>query len=258
MVEIEKQFTRLDSGVASLTRVQTALKRYRASVLKAACVGRLTASDTTGWRRLKLAELGEAITGNTPSTKDAGNLGDELPFFKPTDLDAGYNVREARQFLSAKGAKLARALPAGAVLVTCIGATIGKTGFSRIRCATNQQINALVVNPQIAIPEWAFWMLTGPDGQQQIKENASATTLPILNKGRYEDLEIPIPPLPEQTRIVAEVERRLSVVEESEAVVAANLQRAKVLRQSVLQRAFEGNLISNSKPNSGRAKNSLE
>lgn len=55
---------------------------------------------------------------------------------------------------------------------------------------------------------------------------------------------IPLPPLAEQTRIVAEVERRLSVVEEMEAVVTTNLQRATRLRQSILQQAFTGELIS--------------
>ena len=53
---------------------------------------------------------------------------------------------------------------------------------------------------------------------------------------------LPLPPLAEQGRIVAEVERRLSVVEESEAVVSANLRRATRLRQSILQKAFKGEL----------------
>lgn len=241
VAEIEKQFTRLEAGVAALRRVQANLKRYRAAVLKAACEGRLVPFDLSAWKRLKVSEIGEAVTGNTPPTSDKENLGDELPFFKPTDLDAGYNVREARQYLSAKGAKHARVLPAGAVLVTCIGATIGKTGFARVDCATNQQINALVANPKVATPEWAFWLFSSPVGQQQIKSNASATTLPILNKSKFEALAFPIPPLAEQTRIVAEVERRLSVVEEMEAVVSANLQRATRLRQSILQKAFTGN-----------------
>jgi type I restriction enzyme S subunit len=52
-----------------------------------------------------------------------------------------------------------------------------------------------------------------------------------------------LPPLAEQTRIVAEVERRLSVVDELEAVVTANLQRAARLRQAVLQKAFAGELV---------------
>ena len=54
---------------------------------------------------------------------------------------------------------------------------------------------------------------------------------------------IPLPPLAEQMRIVAEVERRLSVVEELDAVVATNLQRASRLRQSILQKAFAGELV---------------
>ncbi len=58
-----------------------------------------------------------------------------------------------------------------------------------------------------------------------------------------ENSVIPLPPPAEQQRIVAEVERRLSVVEELEAVVNANLQRAIRLRQSILQRAFEGTLL---------------
>jgi hypothetical protein len=56
-------------------------------------------------------------------------------------------------------------------------------------------------------------------------------------------LPISLPPLAEQTRIVAEVERRLSVVEELETVVSANLQRATRLRQSFLQKAFTGELV---------------
>ena len=56
-------------------------------------------------------------------------------------------------------------------------------------------------------------------------------------------MPLPLPPLPEQHRIVAEVERRLSVVAELEATVAANLARAGRLRQAVLKRAFEGRLV---------------
>jgi type I restriction enzyme, S subunit len=54
---------------------------------------------------------------------------------------------------------------------------------------------------------------------------------------------ITLPPLAEQTRIVAEVEQRLSVVEELDSVVSANLQRAVRLRKSILQKAFTGQLV---------------
>jgi len=112
------------------------------------------------------------------------------------------------------------------------------SGHARVRCATNQQINALVVSEEPVSPKYVYWYFCGPLGQRQILDNASATTLPILNKSRFEALPIPLPPLVEQERIVAEVERRLSVIDELETAVTANLQRAARLRQSVLQRAF--------------------
>jgi type I restriction enzyme S subunit len=67
-----------------------------------------------------------------------------------------------------------------------------------------------------------------------------------LGAEKFSAIPIPLPPLAEQTRIVAEVERRLSVVEELEAVVMTNLQRAVRVRQGILQKAFSGELLSES------------
>ena len=165
-------------------------------------------------------------------------LGGEIPFFKPSDLDIGYYIRDFRDSLTEAGTEHGRVLPALSILVTCIGATIGKTGLARVRCTTNQQINALTVPNAMVSPHFVYFCFSSPFGQRQIINNASATTLPILNKSKFEVLAIPLPPLAEQTRIVAEVERRLSVVEELEAVVTANLQRATRLRQAILHKAF--------------------
>jgi type I restriction enzyme S subunit len=76
--------------------------------------------------------------------------------------------------------------------------------------------------------------------QNQIKRDVRATAQPDLGLAHIKLFGVPLPPFAEQERIVAEVERRLSVVEELEAVVSANLRRATRLRQSVLQRAFAG------------------
>lgn len=80
-------------------------------------------------------------------------------------------------------------------------------------------INSDVVKPQI---------LDITKGVAQMK----------ISLGRFKSIAIPLPPLAEQTRIVAEVERRLSVVEELEAVVSVNLQRAKRLRRGILAAGF--------------------
>ena len=69
-----------------------------------------------------------------------------------------------------------------------------------------------------------------------------AVAQPSLSMGTIRMIPVALPPLAEQKRIVGEVERRLSVVEELESVVTANLQRATRLRQSILQKAFTGKL----------------
>jgi len=86
--------------------------------------------------------------------------------------------------------------------------------------------------------------LSSPQVQVQMVPKGSG-----LQHIHLEDLRadcVPLPPLAEQQRIVAEVERRLSVVDELEAVVYANLQRAARLRQAILQRSFSGNLFDHS------------
>jgi type I restriction enzyme S subunit len=292
--EIETQFTRLEVGVAALKRAQANLRRYKASVLKAACEGRLVpteaelaraegrdyepaevllqrilaerrarweaenpgkkykepASPNTadlpevpeGWVWARVADVGEVETGTTPRKSIPEYYGKDYPFYKPTDLDSGYYTREAREYLSKLGMKQARSLPAKSTLVTCIGATIGKTGFIRTVGASNQQINAIVPEDGI-VPELIYFVCISPQFQKSIADNASATTLPILNKSRLMRLVLPLPPRAEQSRIVAEVERRLSVVGELEEQVETALRRADRLRQAILNHAFEGRLV---------------
>ena len=73
-----------------------------------------------------------------------------------------------------------------------------------------------------------------------VDEGTITTNIAHLSLGRLAAVEFPVPPLPEQHRIVAEVDRRLSFVREVEAAVDANLKRAQVLRQAVLAKAFGG------------------
>ena len=65
-----------------------------------------------------------------------------------------------------------------------------------------------------------------------------------VSLARFRSIGIPLPPLPEQEEIVADVERRFSVIDELHGQVAANLQRTDRFRQSILNRAFEGKLVS--------------
>lgn len=167
-----------------------------------------------GWAWAHLEQLGETTTGSTPPYSDGdASYGGEIPFVKPTDLNAGYVVDRARDSISDSGMKHMRLLPAMSVLVTCIGATIGKTGLARMACVTNQQINALSVDPSLIVPEFIYWQISSPYFQRQILDNASSTTLPILNKSKFGSLNIAVPPRSEQLRIVARLEELMETVD---------------------------------------------
>jgi type I restriction enzyme S subunit len=85
-------------------------------------------------------------------------------------------------------------------------------------------------------------VLNGPVGRKQAEGAAIGSAHPHINLGDIKSYIFPVPPCAEQTRIVAEVERRLSVVDQVESVVTANLQLVARLRQSILQKAFVGQL----------------
>jgi type I restriction enzyme S subunit len=81
------------------------------------------------------------------------------------------------------------------------------------------------------------------DVRAQYLPKIIGSTAPHLNVADVKALGIPLPPLAEQHQIVAEVERRLSIVAGAETQVDANLRRADRLRQSILKQAFSGALV---------------
>jgi len=194
------------------------------------------------WVWASIEQLGEVVTGSTPQKKDPAFFGGNIPFYKPTDLDFGYEVVDAREYLSELGVSQSRLLPALSVLVTCIGATIGKTGLARRQCTTNQQINAVILPDNYINPYWFFWAIGSPQGQQMIIENASATTLPIINKGRFSELIFPVPPFNEQRRIVAKIEALKARSQQVKEALEAIPPLLEQFRQSVLAAAFRGDL----------------
>ena len=149
---------------------------------------------------LMLKELGTIHTGSTPKTNDDSLFGGHVPFVTPGDLDAVSPIQSTSRTLTEAGVKTADLLPAESVLVCCIG-SLGKIGFAGKPVVTNQQINAVVFNPAKVHARYGFFacrML-----KPQLELMAPATTVPIVNKSRFSELRIPVPPLEEQRRIAA-------------------------------------------------------
>jgi len=248
VAKIEELFSRLDKGIESLKTAQAQLKTYRQAVLKWAFEGKLTNENVKDgelperWVIKKVKDLGKIETGTTPPKNNSKYYSDEYPFYKPTDLNVGDNVINSNDGLSKLGIERARYAPEFSTLVTCIGATIGKTGFIKKGGGFNQQINAIIPNDTI-VPKFIYYQAISPKFQEQIKENASVTTLPILNKSKFGIIEMVVCSRTEQSRIVAEIETRLSLCDKLEESITQSLAQAEALRQSILKKAFEGKLV---------------
>lgn len=152
------------------------------------------------WSLKRFEDIAEIVTGTTPSTKSPEYYDGEIPFVTPADLDSGKPLTSSLNTLTELGAMQARLLPKRTVLVSCIG-TIGKTGIAGTQLTTNQQINSLICNQQIAHPEYVYHYACTL--KHALRHMSSSTTLPIVNKSRFKQVQIPLPPLAEQQRIAA-------------------------------------------------------
>ena len=195
-----------------------------------------------GWAWARLGTVFSTVTGATPSTKDASLYGTDCPFYKPTDLDAGYNVCGAEDSVSEKGYLSGRPLPKFSVLVTCIGATIGKTGYISNAGICNQQINAVLPNSEV-LSDYTYFCMCSQYEQEQIWTNSSATTLPILNKSKFDNLLFPIPPHEQQSRIVERIKGLFFFVEKVQSNQESLKTTVGIAKSKILDLAIRGQLV---------------
>lgn len=300
---IEQQFTRLDAGVAALRRAQTALKRYRAAVLKAAVEGRLTddwrrthpdaepaltllarilaarrarweadlrakgkdpartrypepaAPDTTslpalpdGWCWATVDQIGE-IQGGIQKQPSRTPKDHAYPYLRVANVLRGrLDLREIEHMeLFGSELETLRLQPGDLLIVEGNGSRseIGRSAMWRGEIEDCVHQNHIIrVRARGVLPRYLDYFWNSPDGSNRVIHVAASTSgLYTLSIGKISKLPVPLPPLTEQQAIVAEVERRLSVVAELEAAVAANLARAERLRQAILREAFAGRLV---------------
>lgn len=192
-----------------------------------------------GWEVKSLKEIGETQTGNTPATKEKDNYGNHIPFVKPAHFKTDGSIDAKDSGLSEKGLKSARLFKANSILMVCIGATIGKTGFSEIAVTSNQQINAFTP-PKEFEAKFFYYLFITDDFQNKIIQNSAQATLPIINKSKWENLLVSFPKKKEeQQKIVAILDEAFGAIEKAKANAELNLKNAKELFENYLQSVFE-------------------
>ena len=318
--EIERRFSQLDAGVAALERAKANLKNYRASVLQAACEGRLVPTEaelarTEGreyepadqlltrilkerratWEARQLAQMeaqGKVPKDDKwkakykePAGPDTSKLPElpegwvwarveQLASFEPnaiTDGPFGSNLKTAHY--TSAGPRVVRLqnigdgvfidvtthisqehyetllkhrIEAGDLVIAALGARPPRA------CVIPPSIGPAIVKAdcirfhpeqQLASSHYLNYALNAESTRTRMETIVHGVGRPRLNLGEIKAIALPIPPMDEHLRIVAEVEDRLSVLDKLEAAITANLKRAERLRQAVLKQAFEGELV---------------
>jgi type I restriction enzyme S subunit len=293
VAELEKQFTRLEAGVAALRRVQANLKRYRTAILKAACEGRLVpteaelakketrkfesaeallarilaerrqnwqgrgsfvepaAPDATkldklpdGWTWATVEQISNVVRGASPRPAgDPRYFGGNVPWITvgPLTADNSPFLKSVSASLNDLGREHSRYIEPQTLLLTNSGATLGVPKITLIGGCINDGVAAFL---DVGYPLKLYLLYFLRTQTERLRSLNQGAAQPNLNTTIIKSINVPLPPLAEQTRIVADMERRLSVAEGLESVVSANIQRATRLRRSILQKAFTGELTS--------------
>ena len=303
VAEIEKQFTRLDAAEAALRHVEANLKRYRASVLKAACEGKLVPTEAElaeaegrdyehaeqllerilAERRVRWEAQGKKRGKyKEPATPDVSNLpqlpegwpyatveqviirseygtsvkcnyeADGVPVLRIPNIVAGnidlFDIKFATQPVPMDAQST---LQVGDVLMCRTNGSVslvGRTAVVRTEFGVSHSFASYLLRFRFAethvLPRWFHTIANSQLGRSIIELNAASSAgQHNVNLKLIHGMIIPLPPLAEQRRIVAEVERQLSVIQQAEATMEASLKRVGLLRQSILKRAFSGQLV---------------
>ena len=196
------------------------------------------------WCWCRLGELGYTTTGSTPSKSNQNYFGDFIEFLSPGDIQNSI-ITYGKQGLSRSGYEVSRPTPKGTILQVCIGGAIGKCAITDREVTFNQQINGLT--PIFSLSEYLFAVFSSDYFYKKITGNSTGTATPIINKSAWELLPIPLPPLAEQKRIVAAIEKFMPLIEEygkkETQLKAINEKIGTLTKKAILQEAVQGKLV---------------
>ena len=194
--KIGELFKQLDKNITLHQRQCEALKKQKQFFLQnmfpkeGESVPRIRFNGfTEPWEQRKLSDIGNIITGSTPSTKDKNNYNGDFLFVSPADIQGNRFVEKTITTLSELGFKKGRILAPKSTLFVSIGSTIGKVAQIRDFAVTNQQINSIEPFKDID-PDFVFSLMQKES--PSIRCLSATQAVPILNKTTFSNVEVSI------------------------------------------------------------------
>lgn len=145
-----------------------------------------------GWKKQKISEFGEIITGKTPSTTKEQYYGGNIPFVKIPDMHNCVYPIVTESTLTTEGANTQKNkfIPKNGIMVSCI-ATVGLVNIAIEPCQTNQQINSIVLHDEQDLYYTYFTMKRLKALLEGVGSNGA--TMTNVNKTKFGNLEVLYP-----------------------------------------------------------------
>jgi len=235
---LEDHLSRLDAALGDLKQAKIKAAQFRMTVLHSIFN---SSTNTEDWKSTSLEKIGVWKTGSTPLSKNPEFQGSDVKFVTPGDIGYGGKLNLVARTISSKGADSVRRISPPSVHLVGIG-TSGKVAWTHEIVTTNQQINSLEVDTSENNPEFLMWLLASPGIQEKLWSSSSSTTVPILNKGNLEKIQCSLPSLETQNEIMKLIDSSFSKLEAVLETANRLENQSSVLRRSLLQAAFTGQL----------------
>jgi len=154
------------------------------------------------WRRIKVADIGNVVTGKTPKTNNSDYYGGKMPFLTPSDDMSVKYVRDTKKHLTEAGKMSVKnaVIPENSICVSCIGSDLGKVVITTEETVTNQQINSIIVNGSQFDINYIYYSMVEL-GKILNFHSKTSTAVPIVNKSSFSQYEIICPDLYIQRKI---------------------------------------------------------
>lgn len=236
---IEELFSQLDASVSELKTAKERLKVYRQAVLKEAFE---KIEDS-----VPISKVATMIDPQ-PSHRTPPEVEGGIPYIGIGDIDYKHDrimfesARKVSPMLLEEHRNRYK-ITVGDFIMGKIG-TIGKP--FRLKLPQNYTLSANVIliqhDSKTILPEFLFWQFSSPLITTQLSDGAVATSQAAFGIKKARNLSIKICPLSTQKEILRKLEEKMSVCDSIEKTVDTALQQAEALRQSILKKAFEGNI----------------
>ena len=269
--KIESIFTQIDGARTRLEVASGMLNKLRSSVLRQAFEGSLVPQDPNdapveailkrirrasekelvfernnlpkGWILVKIDYICKLIGGGTPSRKNLDYFNGDIVWLTPTEISKNsiQKIYDSKEKITKLGLEKssARVIPINSVLLTT-RASIGYVAIAGTNASTNQGFASFSCNGAMFNYYLAYWLWSK---KNFLESEATGTTFKEISKSKLREIQIPLPPLAEQKRIVSKIESIFIRIDAVERYIESTLRLLDLLKSNTLKQAFEGRLV---------------